>query len=78
MVWVRSKDKETLMNIQRLEITPGDFKYKYKPYKIFAFSKDFNSSVGLFPGRKAALAELDAIERWIADGAKGVYQISGG
>ena len=73
MIWIRSQDEEDLICpvAIRVEIAGEHF-----PYALVAYTGTKAwVCVGKFKTKEGALEELDAIERWITDGARDVYQV---
>ncbi len=73
MAWIRSQDKEDLLRVERIQL--GETRANSWALYV-GYSGDH--IIAIFHTKEAALAELDAIERWIDGGAQIVYQVSGG
>ena len=73
MAWIRTQDKDFLLNVEGFQIKnmPNNL------HELYAQPEPSDFFLGSFATQEAALAELDRIEKWISDGAQGVYQVSG-
>ena len=79
-MWVRTQNKKELVNIIRFEITAayGDKQNKAAVIGRFAPDGFLTSNVislGLYPTKEAAIAEIDEIEKYILNNPNGVYNM---
>lgn len=72
MAWVRSQDRTFITEIQT--VAYNLITHELRNYSDF-FLDETGRTLGKWNTKKAALAELDRIEQWIANGAVGVFQI---
>ena len=82
MAWIRSQDKTLLQKVTSIIYSSGKYNRDGKEVhqlKHFGdcYEDENGTSLGIFPTKAAALAELDKIEGWLhlQDG-EGVYQVS--
>ncbi len=66
MAWVRNQIRTYLLKVSGIYESNGC---------LFALPEPPDYEIGKFSTREAALAELDHIEKWIAEGSQGVYQV---
>lgn len=77
MAWIRSQDKEYLINVQGIAIEGPPSCTDFTDFKLIMWSPGDYYPAGTFPTQKAALEELNRIHNWIAlQNAQGVYQVS--
>ncbi len=80
-LWIRTQDKSSLLGVKSIWIEPvakiGIDKNTVQKHSLNAETNaDTNWLLGSFSTKVAALAELDRIEWWIANGgAQDVYQV---
>jgi len=83
MAWIRSQDQNFLSQVQTVAYHPsrnstnGPIIHELRNYSE-SFDDEIGRILGEWDTKKAALAELDCIERWISTGAADVYQVGGG
>lgn len=77
MIWIRSQDERELISTNWISYLPKD-KKKGDRLAVAYISRDVLLDIGYFESKEAALEELYRIQVWVAAGAPGVFQVSGG
>ncbi len=87
-MWIRSQNKQTIQDVSNILIitTGSEFNLSSRigvqrniGWSWFRWWQSINMTsviLGTFLTKEAALVELDSIEKWIANGAQGVYQVN--
>lgn len=76
MIWISTQEKSTLLSPSAIWVEQD--RMNKQDVLEAQTTPETQWRLGHFATKTAALAELDRIRWWIADGGKGVYQVGEG